>query len=111
MSNSREEIREEIAKLRNSDERMCRTKSGTDLTLEEMADVLLADSRRGIVKHSELRDWLSPSQLDLRWRREVYPKSGVPESHLFSGIYGRAYNPKSRGTTSSKMSPGDLEEA
>lgn len=94
-----------IEELREEDGHLCNIMSGMDWSLEMLADQILADGRRGVVKHSELRDYLSASQLDLRRSREVYPTSGSPERHLFSGLYGRAYNPLTRGERSSKATP------
>jgi hypothetical protein len=100
------------ADLRASGEKLARRSSGEDLELEAVADAILAKSRRGITKHSELRDYLSKSQLDMRYSREVYPESGHPEEGIISGIYKRAYNPLSRGSKSSSAAPsfGDEDE-
>lgn len=96
---------EKEEEFRNSDERLARKSYGEDLEMEAVADAILAKGRRGTTRHSELRDYLSKSQLDLRRSREVYPASGHPEDHLFSGLYKRTYNPLSRGTHSSNSIP------
>ncbi len=96
--------------FKNDPNRLARKSYGEDLELEAVADHILARGRRGTTKHSELRDYLSKSQIDLRKSREVYPSQGFPETHLYSGIYRRAYNPNSRGQHSSNSAPSDEEE-
>lgn len=102
---SREDNEKKIAALRVDPDVLCRTRSGSDWEIEMLADQILADGRRGVMKHSELRDYLSPSQLDLRRSREIMPTQGYPEAHIFSGLYRRAYNPDSRGTRTSNAVP------
>jgi hypothetical protein len=68
-----------------------RAKSGVDLDLEFTADRLLADARKGTTKHSEMTDYFSPSQIARRLTKEVYPASGIPDPHLYSGIYKRVH--------------------
>lgn len=101
----KDELAKKVENLKESDDVLCRTSSGVDLSLEEMANYLLATARRGTTRHSELRDYLSQSQLDLRASREIYPAQGFPESHLFSGLYRRVYNPNARGAHSSNSAP------
>jgi hypothetical protein len=67
---------------------------GVDWDLEEQADRILADSRRGVTKLSEKKDILTNEQLNLRRSREVYNHVGTPEPHIVSGLYRRAYNPR-----------------
>lgn len=67
--------------------------SGVDPYLEEEADLILAEDRRRLGRSNESVDWLSPGQLERRREREVYNKNGVPESHLYEGLFKRAYNP------------------
>ena len=55
------------------------------------ADRILADGRRGITKHSEMTDYLSPSQVARRMSHEVYPASGIPDPHLVSGLFKRVH--------------------
>ena len=70
-------------------------KSGIDYELEELADQLLAQAKRDrIFPEEDPYDVLSPGQLDRRKSREIFNGRGVPEAHLFSGLYRRAYNPK-----------------
>lgn len=94
-----------IEKLNSSSNTFCKNGSGEDWEKEDVANHILAVSRRGITKHSDLREVLSVSQLDLRRGREVYTTQGFPEKYLFQGLYRRAYNPNSRGSHSSNASP------
>ncbi len=107
---SRQEQQETIRELQDSPEKLCRVISGSDLGLEDLSDTILAEGRKGVVKHSELRDYLTHDQLKRRRDREAYPKQGFPEKHFYQGIYSRPYNETSRGTTSSKMSPDMTDE-
>lgn len=102
--------KERIEELREQDNKLQRQTSGTNWELEGLADKILAEGRANVTKHSELRDYLSPSQLNLRWSREVYANQGFPEQHYYSGMYGRAYNPNTRGQTSSKATPSTIDE-
>lgn len=102
---SREDNEKRIEELHKSPDRLCKTRSGVSWEIEMLADQILADGRRGVVKHSELRDYLSPSQLDLRRSREIMPTQGFPEAHLFAGLYRRVYNPNSRGRHTSNAVP------
>jgi hypothetical protein len=70
-----------------------RIKSGVDWELEALADQLLSESRKGVTKVSEKRDFLTTDQLERRRSREVYNQKGVPEPHLYSGLYRRCWNP------------------
>lgn len=67
--------------------------NGTDWELEEEADRLLNESRRGVTKHSEKKDFFSPGQMQWRKSREVYVTSGIPDESLFLGLARRAYAP------------------
>jgi len=101
----RQEKLDAIQALADSGRSFVRTKSGDDWEMEILTDFMLVQSRKGVTSHSELRDFLSISQLDLRRSREVVPTSGFPEAHLFSGLYRRAYNPNSRGSRTSSAPP------
>lgn len=68
-------------------------KFGVDFELEEEADRILSEGRRGVTKHSEMKDYLSPSQLERRRAREITNKNGFPEAGLFQGLAKRAYAP------------------
>lgn len=79
-----------------SSDRLGNPKSGIDYELEELADNLLAQSRRDDPKGDEGYEFLSAGQLDRRRSREIYNQNGIPEPHLFSGLYRRADNPALR---------------
>jgi hypothetical protein len=68
-------------------------RNGVDFSLEEQADHLLADGRRGANRASDTRDWLTKEQLTLRRQKEVYNSNGIPDGRLVCGIYRRAFNP------------------
>lgn len=72
-----------------------RVKMGVDWELENAADAILAASRVGVTRVSDKKDYLSSDQLERRRAREVYVESGVPDSHLYSGLFRRTYNPAS----------------
>lgn len=72
---------------------MGRLRRGIDWQLEDEANRILAEGRRGITKHSMKKDYLSPSQLSRRKNREVMPTQGFPEKHIVSGMAKRAYAP------------------
>lgn len=65
---------------------------GVDPYLEEQADRILAEDRKRSAKEDD-GDYLTDGQMDSRRQREVYNKNGVPESHLYNGLFRRAYNP------------------
>ncbi len=72
-------------------------KYGVDWELEEEADEMLAEYRRGIGSaHSLRRDFYSKSQLKLREAKEINPRSGSPEKGIIQGQYTRRYNPNAR---------------
>ena len=66
---------------------------GVDFTLEEQANAILREGRRGITALSQKKDYLTEEQLALRQGREVYNVNGVPDVHIMNGLYRRAYNP------------------
>lgn len=66
---------------------------GVNWKLEDAADELLAEGRRGVTSMAAKTDYLSREQLALRQSKEVYNCQGVPDSSLVSGLYRRAYNP------------------
>ena len=68
-------------------------KNGVDYRLEDDADRLLAEGRRGVTSMSAKTDYLSREQLALRRSKEVLNCRGVPDVSLFSGMYRRAHNP------------------
>ncbi len=60
--------------------------------LEFISDRILINSRKGITKHSELKDFLSPTQLERRYRREIQSKNGGWDDDIRHGEYWRHYN-------------------
>lgn len=68
-------------------------KSGTNYSVEEQADRLLATGREGITALSDKRDYLTADQLALRASKEILNSQGVPDASLVSGLFRRAYNP------------------
>jgi len=60
--------------------------------LEFIGDRILINSRKGITKHSELKDFLSPTQLERRYRREIQSKNGGWDDDIRHGEYWRHYN-------------------
>ena len=68
---------------------------GIHLSLEEAANGLLKESMRGITRHADKSDILTPWKEQERRRREVYVPSGTPDAANRSGIFHRATNPAS----------------
>ena len=68
-------------------------KIGVDFALEEAANALLREGRRGVTALSAKRDYLTEEQLALRQSREVLNITGVADESLYSGLYRRAFNP------------------
>jgi hypothetical protein len=65
---------------------------GAHRLLEEEANRLIRESLRGVTKHSEKSDILTPWKEGERRRREVYVASGSPEAHMRRGMFHRAAN-------------------
>ena len=72
---------------------LTRATSGVNYALEELADAILREGRKGVTALSEKKDYLTPEQLALRQSREVPNGNGFPEAHIRSGLYRRAYSP------------------
>ena len=70
------------------------TRPGVNYDLESQADDLLKTYRGTCVTNDEKTEFFTEAQMKLRWDREVYNSFGLAESSLFSGIYGRAFNPE-----------------
>ena len=66
---------------------------GIDFALERQANDILREGRRGITALSQKKDYFTEEQMALRQGREVYNVNGVPDIHIMSGLYKRAYNP------------------
>lgn len=69
-------------------------RAGVDWKLEAKADELLASHRATQTTAAEKTEILSEAQLTLRLDREVYNSFGTADGQLFSGIYGREFNPE-----------------
>lgn len=68
-------------------------RSGRHRILEEQADRLIRESLKGVTKHSEKADILTPWKQQERWRREVYTADGVADPQIRRGMFHRAANP------------------
>lgn len=67
--------------------------SGVNSELEEQANAILREGRRGITALSEKKDYLTEEQLNLRQAREVLNSNGFPDPSIRQGLYRRAYSP------------------
>jgi hypothetical protein len=67
--------------------------SGINSTLEEQANAILREGRRGITALSEKKDYLTEEQLNLRQAREVLNSNGFPDPSIRQGLYRRVYSP------------------
>lgn len=67
--------------------------TGVNASLEEQANAILREGRRGITALSEKKDYLTEEQLLLRQAREVLNCNGVPDPSICQGLYRRAYSP------------------
>lgn len=77
-------------------DQLIRLRSGIDFGLEEEADRLLADGRRGLTRLEDKKDYLTRDQMNLRMSREVLNHHGVPDASLIRGMFRRSYNPGSQ---------------
>jgi len=68
-------------------------RSGINPAAEAEANKWLRQSREGVTKLSEKKDFLTEDQLTLRWEREIPNGTGYAEAHIASGMYKRSYNP------------------
>ena len=66
--------------------------SGVKSDLEERANAILREGRRGVTALSEKKDYLTDEQLALRQAREVLNTNGHPDPSIKQGFYKRAYN-------------------
>ena len=69
--------------------------NGINSELEEQANAILREGRKGITALSEKKDYLTEEQLSLRQAREVLNSNGVPDPSIRQGLYRRVYNPQS----------------
>ena len=67
--------------------------AGVNSELEEQANAILREGRRGITALSEKKDYLTEEQLNLRQAREVLNSNGFPDPSIRQGLYRRAYSP------------------
>ena len=75
--------------------RVLSLKSGTNYSVEEEANRLLAVGREGVTSLKDKRDYLTEDQLALRASKEILNTQGVPDASLVSGLFRRAFNPNS----------------
>ena len=80
--------------------------SGVNSELEEQANAILREGRRGITALSEKKDYLTEEQLNLRQAREVLNSNGFPDPSIRQGLYRRAYSPMA-GTRPVRRRPSD----
>lgn len=66
--------------------------SGVKSDLEEVANAILREGRKGVTALSEKKDYLTDEQLALRQAREVLNNNGFPDPSIKQGLYRRAYN-------------------
>lgn len=66
--------------------------TGVKPDLEDRANAMLRESRRGVTALSEKQDYLTEEQLSLRQRREVLNCNGSPDPSIRQGLYRRAYS-------------------
>jgi hypothetical protein len=69
--------------------------NGINTELEEQANAILREGRRGVTALSEKKDYLTEEQLNLRQAREVLNTNGFPDPSIRQGLYRRSYNPMS----------------
>jgi len=67
---------------------------GVHPQLEAAADAILKESLKGVTKHSEKSDILTPWKEKDRRNREVYVASGTPDPSSRRGLFNRAWNPE-----------------
>lgn len=71
---------------------MAAMRRGVHRELEEEANRIIRESLKGVTKHSEKADILTPWKEAERHRREVYVASGVPDASTRRGIFHRPLN-------------------
>lgn len=67
--------------------------SGVKSDLEEQANAILREGRRGVTALSEKKDYLTDEQMALRQAREVLNGNGFPDPSIKQGLYRRSYSP------------------
>lgn len=71
---------------------MTSIRRGVHKPLEDEANRLIRESLKGVTKHSEKADILTPWKEGERYRREVYVASGSPDQATRKGIFHRVAN-------------------
>lgn len=71
---------------------MTSVRRGVHRPLEEEANRIIRESLKGVTKHSEKSDILTPWKEAERYRREVYVASGSPDQATRKGMFHRAAN-------------------
>lgn len=71
---------------------MSGVRRGVHRPLEDEANRLIRESLKGVTKHSEKADILTPWKEAERYRREVYVSSGVPDQATRRGMFHRVTN-------------------
>ena len=66
---------------------------GIDIELEDQADAILREYRKGITALSEMQDFLSRDQYGRRLSYEVYSVTGSLYDSFKPGLFIRAHNP------------------
>lgn len=84
-----------------------RLRSGEAYDIEEAADLLLAQGRKGVTALRDKRDYLTTDQLKNRAQKEVLNHTGICDESLMSGLFRRSYNPLAGSRPSRRMHTGD----
>lgn len=71
---------------------MSMVRRGVHRPLEDEANRLIRESLKGVTKHSEKSDILTPWKEAERYRREVYVVAGTPDQSVRKGMFHRAVN-------------------
>lgn len=71
---------------------MTSPRNGVHPQLEEQANRMIRESLKGVTKHSEKSDILTPWKEQDRKNREVYVESGTPDPTSRRGMFHRAWN-------------------
>lgn len=71
---------------------MAPLRRGVHRPLEDEADRIIRESLKGVTKHSDKADILTPWKEAERYRREVYVSSGSPDPAARQGMFHRCTN-------------------
>lgn len=66
---------------------------GVHRPLEDEANRLIRESLKGVTRHSDKSDILTPWKEQERLRREIKVASGTPDQSTRKGMFHRAINP------------------